>query len=633
MKILKNIAIPLFIFIAAEILFLTLFWEQLELKSYNTLFSMRGEREISEDVVMVVVDDGTFSMLDVPWPFPREYHARIIENLNLAGAKQIIFDILMTESMNDYGDSLLAATAEKYGNVIFAGKVDREENAYATMERIIKPIADIRKRKLHWAITNTPSDSDSFVRQYSLYQKSGEDVYYTLGTLCLGLLNKNYQYYLTQPDKLFDNTPTTFIIKGTEDTFDNGIIVPKVSANTAYINYYGPAGTFTSYSYSDVLDDSSFAMPNPDYDLDAFDELPVNAFRDKIVLIGSTVEELHDYFNTPFLTTKQVMPGVEIHANFIEMCLNGDFLKKLSWLFLLILHLAFAFGFYYMFIVLKPNVTFAITIGLMIFIWLTVFLLFSYQNLVLPVLQFPLLVLGTWMITLIRHYIKTSAERKFIRNAFQQYMAPELVNELLKNPKSLSYGGKLQEATVLFSDIRSFTTFTESHEPQETVAQLREYLTAMVDVILKHNGTLDKFVGDEIMALFGVPIQVENHALSACKVALEMRRVLNAMHDNWRSQGKDIFEIGIGVNSGPMTIGNLGSEQIFDYTAIGDNVNLGARLEAINKEYDTVNKIIISEYTYALVKDDVIAEFLDEVKVKGKNFAVKIYQLQGLKQE
>jgi adenylate cyclase len=210
-------------------------------------------------------------------------------------------------------------------------------------------------------------------------------------------------------------------------------------------------------------------------------------------------------------------------------------------------------------------------------------------------------------------------------------MAPELVSELLKNPKKLSYGGSLQEISVLFSDIRSFTTYSENHSPEETVNILKEYLTAMVNVIVENQGILDKFVGDEIMALFGTPLPLPNHALNACKVALQMREKMTELQEKWRSEGKESFEIGIGVNTGSAVVGNLGSEQIFDYTAIGDTINLGARLESINKEYDTPKHIIISEFTYEHVKELVEVRYLDEVKVKGKNKAVKIYELINLK--
>ena len=184
---------------------------------------------------------------------------------------------------------------------------------------------------------------------------------------------------------------------------------------------------------------------------------------------------------------------------------------------------------------------------------------------------------------------------------------------------------------MLFSDIRGFTSYSENHKPQETAQILKEYLTAMVETVIHNDGIVDKFIGDEIMALFGTPVSLYNHALSACKTALQMRNRLAILQDKWREEGRETFEIGIGINTGQAVVGNLGSEQIFDYTAIGDTINLGAGLEAIGKDYDTETNIIISEFTYAKVKDFVQARYLDEVKVKGRNQAVKIYELLDLK--
>lgn len=222
-------------------------------------------------------------------------------------------------------------------------------------------------------------------------------------------------------------------------------------------------------------------------------------------------------------------------------------------------------------------------------------------------------------------------EKKIIKKTFQHYMAPALVKELLKSPENLKYGGALKEITVLFSDIRSFTTYTESHDVQDTVSMLREYLSEMVHVIIKNQGILDKFVGDEVMALFNTPVEIENHPLKACICALEMIERLRYLQKKWQDEGKETINIGIGVNTGFAVVGNLGSEQIFDYTAIGDTVNLGARLEALNKNYQTQNNIIISEFTLEFVKDYVVYEYLDDVIVKGKTVPIKIYQLIRLK--
>jgi adenylate cyclase len=185
---------------------------------------------------------------------------------------------------------------------------------------------------------------------------------------------------------------------------------------------------------------------------------------------------------------------------------------------------------------------------------------------------------------------------------------------------------------VLFSDVVSFTPYTESHSTRETVELLREHLTAMVDVISRNKGFLDKFVGDEIVAIFGAPVEIENHAYWACKAAFEMRQKLTELQAKWVAENRDPVEIGIGLNSGQAVVGNLGSEQIFDYTGIGDTINAGARIEGLTRNYKTKNNIIISESTYELAKDKIIANFIDETKVKGKEKTINIYDLIGLKE-
>jgi adenylate cyclase len=312
------------------------------------------------------------------------------------------------------------------------------------------------------------------------------------------------------------------------------------------------------------------------------------------------------------------------------MVLTDSYLKELNlWLYLLV-EIILLIGLWFLFKLLKPQFSAIALIGLLIIEFIVTYLLFSSSNIICPIAQTVVLLILIYVASILNHYLDTLKEKRFIRNAFQQYLAPELVNQLLANPKNLKYGGSLQEITVLFSDIRNFTTYSEKHSPEETVNILHQYFTEMVNIIIDNNGILDKFVGDEIMALYGTPIPLPNHALDACKSALKMRERLIQLQEKWISEGYEPFEMGIGINTGMAVVGNLGSEQIFDYTAIGDTINLGARLESLNKEYDTFNHIIISEYTYEKVKDLVNAKYLDEVKVKGKNIAVKIYELISL---
>ncbi len=215
-----------------------------------------------------------------------------------------------------------------------------------------------------------------------------------------------------------------------------------------------------------------------------------------------------------------------------------------------------------------------------------------------------------------------------IRKAFQFYLSKSVVDEVLKDPAKLKLGGEKVTASVMFSDVRGFTTISERLSPEALVALLNSYLTPMTDVVLKYEGTLDKYIGDAIMAIFGAPVQYPDHAVRACKVCLEMMGKLHELQVGWREQGLPELDIGIGVNTGSMSAGNMGSIQRFDYTVMGDNVNLASRLEGINKEYGT--NIIVSDSTFEAAKHEVYAREIDMVRVKGKREPVKIYEVLGL---
>jgi len=206
-------------------------------------------------------------------------------------------------------------------------------------------------------------------------------------------------------------------------------------------------------------------------------------------------------------------------------------------------------------------------------------------------------------------------------------VSTSVVNEILRHPEQLKLGGDKKELTVLFSDIRGFTSISEGLSPEELVHLLNEYLTVMTDIVFKHEGTLDKYMGDAIMAIYGAPFEQEDHAARACLSALEMMEALKLLNKKWMGEGKPPLDIGIGINTGLMMVGNMGSEQLFDYTVMGDAVNLGSRLESANKSYRT--NILISESTYEEVREEFVCMEVDSVRVKGKNLPVKIYQLLG----
>ncbi len=618
MKLNKILFFILGVLLIVKLLFLFPFFTSLEFKAQDSLFRFRGKLLLSDKIAIVAIDDATFNGLNTTWPFPREFHAKLIENLARAGAKQIVFDVEFTENSNEVSDDSLATTAAMADNVVFAGKVLHGKSSTEPSQKLT-PITAITNFDLPWGVVNMSADSDGFIRKYILFEEFDKAPVYSIGVASLA----NLRVY--QPD--WENH-----IKLTHNALHvMGESIPIHKHNNAIINYHGPAGTFAQYSYSSVLDDSTFVMPGfQGAELDEFEDIITSGvLKDKIVLVGATIDELHDKFPTPF--GGEWMPGVEIHANFIEMALSGKYVQTINpWLYLLF-EVIVLFGLWFLFKLLKPQFSAVALLLLLILQFGLAVVLFIKLAMLIPIVQTIILLIAIYVASVLSHYFETMKEKRFIRHAFAQYLAPELVTKLLQDPQSLKYGGSLQEISVLFTDIRSFTTYSESHSPQETVNILHEYLTEMVKVIIDNQGILDKFVGDEVMALFGTPVPLPNHALNACKTALQMRERLGILQEKWKAEGREPFEIGLGINTGMAVVGNLGSEQIFDYTAIGDTINLGARLEGINKEYQTEKHIIISEFTLEKVQDLVEVRYLDEVKVKGKNNAVKIYELIDIK--
>lgn len=621
MKIIKYVAISFIILVIFRILFITNFWHNIEHKANDIFFVFRGEQEISGDIVIVEIGDDTFNTLNERWPFPREYHAKLIENLEMAGASQIIFDIEFTERTNIDADSKLAATIAKYDNIILSGKLIRTQYNDSVREQLLSPIPILTQTGTKWGTVNISVDPDGFVRRYELFQKRAKEIKLSIGAIAMA-----HHYHLDLFSDDIRNYPKFFKIGNNN--------IPKVTSKSTLINYYGPARTFKTYDFADVIDDSTFTTnfeQELETNLNQYYHL-AGKFKDKIVLIGLTSVEFHDTHHTPFFSkNNQLTPGVEIHANFIETVLRNDYLNEYPILpYLLIFFIITIFLFIFNSLI-RPSISVFINIVLIIgYIWLSYFL-FSSKQVLVPILEIPILIIIVYIIGLVLQYVQTLRERKFIKEAFGQYIAPELVEELIKDPKKLEYGGVQKELTMLYADLISFTPYTESHTPKETVDILREYLTEMVNIITENKGTLDKFVGDEIVALFGAPVDLEDHAFYACKAALEMRQRMDELHKKWEADNKDPLEMGIGINTGVVTVGNLGSEQIFDYTAIGDNMNAGARIESLTRDYETKNNIIISDSTNEQVKDKVETKFIDDAAVKGKKIIIRIHELISVK--
>ncbi|HKL84748.1 MAG TPA: adenylate/guanylate cyclase domain-containing protein [Treponemataceae bacterium] len=403
------------------------------------------------------------------------------------------------------------------------------------------------------------------------------------------------------------------ILRKTKDD----IVIPVDNQCAMIINYAGGPSfsaaeghqTFPVRSYA------GYVRQTPE-DINEWPQ--TRAVADKIILVGAFEKGMaEDEKQTPY----GMMFGIEIHANSLNTLLTQRFITRPS----VPLSLILFFSLIMLIAFIAARMKNLWSLPLTIFIFLIVFLIFSYffnaHNLLINY-SIPFLGMFFSYITIVLYRASTEErEKRKIKLMFGKYVSPEVVAQMLDNPPEL--GGVDRELTVFFSDIRGFTSLSETLTPQELVKHLNEYLSAMTDIILATGGTLDKYVGDEIMCFWGAPLEVQDHASRACTCALLQKQKLKELNATWPAEKK--LAIGIGLNTGVMTVGNMGSTGRMNYTLMGDNVNLGARLEGTNKVYGTM--IIVSEYTYALVKDEFIFRELDIIRVKGKNKPVVIYEL------
>ncbi|MFC1774798.1 CHASE2 domain-containing protein [Nanoarchaeota archaeon] len=378
------------------------------------------------------------------------------------------------------------------------------------------------------------------------------------------------------------------------------------SADRYLINFVGPPNSFERVSYVDIFENRI------DYD-----------YNNKIVLIGATSPDLHDNYFVP--TSKgNAMPGVEIIANAIQsMILDNELTQQSKFSVILILFIvSFFVALIYFYVRIRYS-TIIFIVAIIAYLFLAIF--FVNRNILLNIVYVPFTITLNYVALLGFSYKFKKKEKEEVSRAFGKYVSPEVINEVLKNPEKLALGGERRTVTLFFSDIRGFTPISEALTPEQLVSLLNEYLTEMTDIIIEQKGIVDKYMGDAIMAFWGAPLKQEDHAIRAATVSLLMMKRLKQLQKKWAKQNIPFLDIGIGLNSGEAVVGNMGSHQRFDYTVMGDVVNLASRLEGVNKPYGT--HILISEATYALVKEQYACRKIDRIKVKGKDIPITIYEL------
>lgn len=659
--------IAIFINICLLILFFfdAAFLHYMELRTYDLRMVYRSERAIGKETAVVAIDERSLTELG-RWPWSRGVIAELVKALKAQGVKAIGFDIIFSEPEENRGikalqelsdrlkkleptsrtaqeliqqkkrqldvDGFLASAIGEAGNVTlgYLFHFSRAEVGHLTETEITRnvdsiasgqypvvqykrapeqgalyealaPLANLETlatRAENCGFFNAFPDKDGTIRWSPLLIKF-QDKYYS--SLAVSLLMQ----YLDWPDvrlKL-DSFGVAAITIG--DT-----LIPTDHYGRILINYLGREGVVPHYSAVDVIRG----------------RIPPGELKDRIIIVGATAIGIYDLRVTPF---SPVSAGINIHATVVDNILRRSFIVQSFWTSLLdvfaIILLGLATGFFVSRLRAVP--AFGLTAGLTLIFIAVNFLIFSrfsvWLNLIYPLLSILLSYVGVT----VHKFLSEEREKKKVRSAFQYYLTSSVINEMLKDPSKLRLGGEKKELTVLFSDIRGFTSVSEVLTPEELVHLLNEYLTAMTDLVFKHDGLLDKYMGDAIMAVYGAPLDQPDHPVRACETALEMISVLDVLRVKWRQEGRPDLDIGIGLSSGAMVVGNMGSQMRFDYTVMGDRVNLGSRLEGLNKVYGT--RIIVSEYTRDLVRDQFALRELDSVRVKGKAIPVRIYELCG----
>jgi adenylate cyclase len=670
---------------------LLVFMERLELDALDTRFRLRPTKYTPPDPRIVIVDIDQKSQEGLgKWPFSRSNFATMLDVLREDGAKVVGFDI--TFDKPDQTGAPVRALAEKlekrkiagqavdpkleaevkalaveydadkqfgeaiqrFGNVVLGNFFFPKEELQGTDQATLDSYADlVQWYSLAQNSLNPPTGKQDFLNLMQRYEAN--NILYTAvmatipallspdnnnaGTMGFfnvvpdadGVLRRSllvvpfertgklaeaelYGSLEVQTIRLYLGVPSEQLTVNYNQTgvvslqFGDKLQVKPDNIGRLAINYRGPERTYPYYSIVDVVQR----------------RLPPGTFKDKIVLVGASATGIGDLRTPPYGGI--TYPGVEVHANAIDNMLNHQALTRGAAQELSDLALILFFG---------------IPVGIWMALVAPRWMWFGLSFLVpLALIDYGAFLRGWWLnfnvpaLTLVSNVLLVSLyralveekEKRRVRTAFGQYLSPEVIRRLLRNPKLVE--PKKTEITVMFSDIRGFTTISENLDAQDLALFLNQYLSDMTELVFEYQGTLDKYIGDAVMAFWGAPFEVDDHAISACSSALKMMQRVREMQRQWQAQGKPQLDIGIGLNSGVASVGNMGSALRYGYTALGDTVNLSSRLEGLNKDYGT--HIIVNETTYAATRDaKFVYRELDLIRVKGKSQPVTIYELIG----
>jgi adenylate cyclase len=573
--------------------------ERIEYSIRDMLMRVRGPQSPSSNIAIVAIDDFSFNWTGYQWPWPRSYLAEIVDQVRAGGGKVVGLDIFLFEPDKEpQNDQALADSLGKMPAAITPIQIIKKPVDTFTVSTLSQPLSVYQSVLKGSGITAFTRDEDAIVRSVRAYDTYNDKIYYhwafEIARLYLGI----------DPPSNPTSTDIQF----------NGQNVP-LRAGQLLVNYAGPAETYPTYSASNVHDGVTLEE-NPD------------AFRDKIVLIGATTVTMQDVYPTPF-SAQVPTPGVEIVASAVDTLISGKFLQEAPpWVAFIAIFIAALIA-TLISRVKQPSLTITLLIAAMLGYLGVVLFSFLKLHYILPTMTPQIMLFLGVILPTLEQAVSQELEKRRVRNLFSRFISPEMVDQMMST-QDLNSLNKRSDISIIFSDIRGFTTLSEKLSPEDVVALLNPYLEAMSKVIYKHGGTVDKYEGDAIIAFFGEPVPFKDHAVRALRAALDMRVALDELRKQWEQEGRHSqIEMGIGINSGEVFVGLLGSAQRINYTVIGDNANLASRLQDLTKTYAW--PILISESTYQQVKDEFDAEFADAVLVKGKTKPVNVYKVIGRK--
>jgi adenylate cyclase len=569
------------------------FLEAFEARTYDLRFKdMRGSVQPNANIGIIAIDEKSIAELG-RYPWSRDRYARLLDRLAAAKAQVVMFDVFFPERENAANDRLFAAATKRAGNVVLAVVFDFDQSGRVTT--VTRSLPEIERGAIGIGHINQLPDDDGVIRRNPLLIEKDGKLIPSLGLAAAmqALGEKEF-------------------VAGDFDIAVGQRRIPVDGEYRMWINYVGGPGVYPRYSFTDVL----------------HGRVPAEELKGKILFLGATALGIYDMRVTPFHGNT---PGVELHATIADNIISERHIRQGGMEALIDMT----------FIVLLGVLAFWLTTSLRLYgaipataLLLTGYIWFTYYmfnaghwiNMIYPVMSaaISILVGGSF------RYLVLERSAREMRSMFSSYLSPKLVARLEKDPEAAKIGGDSKEVTVLFTDIKGFTTFSESHPPQEVVSRLNGYLGAMVQVIEQHDGTIDKFIGDGIMAYWGAPLAQPDHARLAIDCIKAINGRMQTLRAQWQAEGLEPFTIRGGLQSGEVVAGNVGlSGKKMEYTVIGDTVNQAARLEGTAKYYGVA--YLVGEQTYQRTRDYCRYRELDKIRVVGKHLPVTIYEpLEGL---